>query len=415
MVVVPQSTEPLIESLLSLFNALLKNPDESDWLRDNFKKLLTKYATNREIFNRDFYTITLDTHPDVNILASQILDTLNIDPLKRSRYLGMPMTVYAFLNELNELPEHKNAQLNQFIQLIDQHNSTQWKGIVWGTILGSAIGLFPFFMYGLSAIQQFLTVASVIPAGGLAYAVGMGVYTLNDYNSSKKVSYYQLFKDNFFSMANAALSVTAWSLLFTAIATTSIVSVLFVLADVALVIKEFVSLSAFFNKNKDVTQFNLSLNEQHLLIREQVDFEQRRQAAWVHFTAAVVLTIIIAAWCFVPGGIFVPAACMLGMGIVYAVKHYKIRENEANMKALLDKKFSAVESAAHHTCDLIAQHNEPVCKPEPVKTQLNVFPKQDMTTPSNVLSKIGMFNHKAPIDTIEQTHDANVLNNKKQV
>lgn len=405
-----QSDAPVIESLLGAFNELLKKPDDSSWVEDVFSQCLKIYGTNRKIFNRDFYTITLDSHPDVNTLAEQILVTLNIDPLIRTRYLNMPLTLHAFLVELNELTEKKNGQLNKFIQLINQHNTTQWKGIVIGTIIGTAIGLFPMVMYELSGMQQFVTVASIISSGGLAYAVGMAIYTLHEYNTSKKVSYFQLFRDNFFSMTNAAINIVAWSLLLTAAVTNPIISILFVIADFVLVIKEFVSLSYFFHQNKKDTNFNPTLSEQQLQIREQINFEKNRHAAWVHFTAAVVLTIIIAAWCFVPGGIFVAAACMLAMGVVYATKQYAISKNEAAMKVELVKKFSEIELVEKRRCEPQVRHEIAPHLDEDKTFSMIDLQHSDSLPHSNVykgLNKMGMFNNNTNHGVVNDAIEAN--------
>lgn len=376
MAVVSKRPELLIESLLITFNALLNDPEDSDWLQELFNNDLKN--TNKDVFNRDFYTKTLNAHSDINAIASKILESLNVDPLKRNRYLNMPLTVYGFLEELHKLPEVDNQQLNQFVQLIEQHHASQWRWIALGVAIGSAAGLFPFFRYNLSAIQQFLAIAFIIPSSGLAYTVAMGVYSLYESTTNKIAPFWQLFRDNFFSMLNSVLNIAAWSLLLTAFATTSTVSILFVIADFALVMKEVACLVSFFYWHREKIASNSSFSERHIQIREDVDFEKRKHEAWIHFTAAVVLTIIVAAWCFVPGGIFVAAACMIAIGIVYGIKYQQLKQNEANMSALLETRFSAAELAEGgkvNVSDKVESTND--LKPE--------------KNNSSILCKIGLF------------------------
>lgn len=322
---------------------------------DALKSCMQEYDAVGNTFNRDFYTITLDKHPQVNACIKSILDQLNVPPHQHGRYLHQKLSVYACLVELNETVNDDN--LAQFIQLLHEKKQARWKNMLLSCALVSASGLIPFFVFQLSVLQQVLSVASLMSGGGLVYAIGIAAYTAYDLSLKSGASFYQLFKDNFFSVAKNALSIAAWSIMIIAAVTTPLVSLLFVLADAMLVIQELSKLAYVYLHDQLGNKDKLSLLEQQTQAREQTNFGILKHSAWVNFAAAVIMTGIIAAWCFAPGGIFVVAGAIAAIGIVYVSKNYAIKEHEKKMKEVMQDNFNTIEQTEAPGNMMIGVHN----------------------------------------------------------
>ena len=326
---------PLLNQTLQAFG----DPD----LKPDLPDCMEQYNSVINTFNRDFYTITVDKHPELNDSIIKILQRLNVPADQHDRYLDQHITLHELLVELNEVI--KNDELGNFIEQIEKRKNARWRNLFLIGVLGGVCGLVPFFAFQLTVLQQVVTVASIMSGVGLIYAVATAAYTVYDTSVSSDVSFYQLFRENFSSVAKNALTIAAWSLVFVAAVTTPVVSGLFVMAEAVLVIKESVSLAYIYLYDRPEINLKSSLTEQHLQARDLTRFETRRHTAWVNFAAAFLMTGIVAAWCFVPGGIFVIAGAVLAMAAVYLVKSYAIRENEKRMKVVLQDRFVNIETS----------------------------------------------------------------------
>ncbi len=344
--------ESLIETLND-FNDYLG----PEGLNTNFATCFQRYQDNRNQFNRDFYILTLDKHPELLLSIEKILNSLNIPKRQCTRYLNQPISIYDLFVELNERDDILRPELAQFIQFADEQKNTRWMVIAIGSLLVSACGLAPFFIFELTVFQQVLTMASLISGGGLVYAVAVAIHTLNGYSYDTRVSLYQLFKDNFFTLSNNLLSIIAWALMLTAAASTPVVSVLFVAADFFNILKEAVSLTYLYFDHKPGISPNASCEEQQKQARELTQFERRRHELWVNFTAAILLTTIIAAWCFVPGGLLLSVIATLSMGVVFLTKQYALTENNKRLKTVLNNRFEQIERTRDHTTIVITENN----------------------------------------------------------
>ncbi len=344
--------DSLITTLTAL-NAYLVHPENEGALAVHIEK----YNADRDAFNRDFFRITLDRLPQDSI--SNLLDTLGTPESERGRYVNQKITVYQFLTELKTTSDNR---LTHAIALIDEHNKTRWKAMAAWIALLSTGSVVPFWLYGFTAIEQFVTAASVVAAGGLAYSIAIALYTLYEYSPAEgsKNTWYQLFKDNFFALSNSVLVVSAWALLLTAAASNPVVSVLFVAGEFVHVVKEVVALAYIAYQNNPTIELSDTLDEKQKKVREAADFETRKNDVYLNLAAAILMTVIVAAWCFIPGGFIVPLVCMAAIGVVKATTQWAISQNEARMKEQVQTQFNALETAELNT-NLLEQTvtNEP--------------------------------------------------------
>lgn len=329
----------LIATLTTL-ESYLVHPEMMDALAVEMEK----YHSDREAFNRDFFIITLDRLPQDSVEA--ILETVGIPKNQHGRYIDQKISVYQFLTELET--STGDTRLARINALIDEHNKTRWKAIaVWIALL-STMSIVPFWLYGFTAIEQFLTAASVVAASGLAYSVAIALYTLYEYSPAEGTenTWYQLFKDNFFALSNSALVVSGWALILTASASNPVISILFIAGEFVLILKEVVALAyiAAYQNNPTIQPTDM-LDEKQKKVRESADFEKRKHDVYVNLAAAILMTVIIAAWCFIPGGFIVPVVCMIGIGLVKATTQWAIWQNEARMKEQVQTQFTTIETA----------------------------------------------------------------------
>ena len=342
--------ESLIITLTALNDYLVHS---EDYDHNALAFHMEKYNADRDAFNRDFFRITIDRLPKDSI--DKLLNTLNIPKNQHGRYTNQKITVYQFLTELKTTPD--NLRLTNAIALIDEHNKTRWKAMTAWIALLSTGSVVPFWLYGFTAIEQFVTAASVVAAGGLAYSVAIALYTLYEYSPAEgsENTWYQLFKDNFFALSNSALVVSAWALLLTAAASNPVVSILFVAGEFVHVVKEVVALAYIAYQNNPTVESSATLNEKQKKVREDADFETRKNDVYINLAAAILMTVIVAAWCFIPGGFIVPLVCMAAIGVVKATTQWAISQNEARMKEQVQTQFNALELAAELSSNSLEQ------------------------------------------------------------
>ena len=335
---------PSLIDTLNSFNLYLQDDDA----KANFISLFKLYHADRNQFNRDFYTITLNEHRDLDVQIMHLLKTLSIPETQWGRYRNQKITVYALLNELKQQPElneESTRKLNALINRLDKQANTRWLNIFILALGFSAFLITPFYALGLTAMEQLLTVASFISGSGLIFAVGVGFKTLYEYHADEPTSYFQVFRDNFLALSKIVLTIAAWALMLTAAVTTPVVSVLFVLADAVIIVKELISLAYIYLKNAPLDTYTGTISEQQTQARELSDFEMRRHSVWVRLAAAVMMTTIVAAWCFVPGApIVVAAIALTAMAVVILTERYAIKENEIRMQRVLKERFVEAES-----------------------------------------------------------------------
>lgn len=385
----------LIETLQAL-NNYLSDSSEDNWLA--FQEQLSTYESHRDEFKRDFFSTKLQSRDDLNDEMLAIFKTLTISDVEKTRYSNQRITVYECLLEINEQLTAKNIENNSLKKIIDdlgERNKIRWGRILLWSVCLSLCSLVPFFILGLGTMQQFLTTAAVISGAGLTYSVAIGIYTLYEYspddeNPNQESYFYRLFRDNFFALLNTLLVSLAWTLLLTAVVATPVVSVLFVVGEFAFVIKEITSLTYIYFDNQIDNNLDSPLPEQQAQARHLADFNERKHAAWVNFAAALCLTVVIAAWCFVPGGLFLAAGCLLAMGVVHLLKHYAIAQNEIRMREVLRNDCNRIEE--------LVQPNQPTVDIHPIVFPASPTNKEKVIPPKKVVDLSS--NHDSTVSAV---------------
>jgi hypothetical protein len=87
----------------------------------------------------------------------------------------------------------------------------------------------------------------------------------------------------------------------------------------------------------------INLIDVQQLIRLKNDKVKHIQSIKINFVHAVALAGIIAAWCFVPGGLFVTGVFFLAMVLAYTLKSQYIKKNESLLRVHLGEEFADYE------------------------------------------------------------------------
>ncbi len=333
----------LLQSTLAALSEPTVQPDLATCMQS--------YDAANSNFNHDFFTITLDKHPEVSDFIKKLLDSLGVSPEQQSRYLHQKLTVHECLVEINELANRD--YLTDFIDILSKRKKARWINVVLGSVLGGVLGTIPFFQFGLTALQQVVSVAFMASCGGLMYSVAAAIYTAYTVYESpeRSSSMYQDFVDNLFIFAKKMLTISAYSVMLIAAVTTPAVLILFVVADAILVMKEIATLAYIYLYENPGINPKSSMAEQHTQARELTDYEKRKYAAWVNIVSAILMTGIVAAWCFAPGGIFLIVGALLAIGGVYFTTNYLIKQNEKKMDEVLKLRFAAIEQGNRPSID----------------------------------------------------------------
>ncbi len=333
-----------LETALTSFNTYLLSPED-----EKFPRILDAYGDKNKKINRDFFTLTLDEHPELNPYISELLNNLNIDKLLWGRYIGAPITVYQLLKELNQLLDKKNQNLIAFIKQIDRKRGKAWTSLVLATMLG-LVGvefLVPFMTGVVDLIHQVVVAAVFVPSASLGYTAAVYFYSLYEsLSSKKKVPLSELLRNNFFELAEAALKITAYSLVLAAVATTGspLFLVLIIVGTGIQIIKELANFIHLQLKHKPSVKDGDTLPEKQQKVREACDYLKRRNSLIINIVAAVVITGVVAASFLIPGGFFVAIGALVGLVIAHLLKSLAHRYNERYIAARLISDFEALET-----------------------------------------------------------------------
>ncbi|KTD37801.1 hypothetical protein [Legionella oakridgensis] len=337
-----------IESLQKKDTSLLHN-------RMNF------YDRNMVVFNDDFHKTAINKNKDIQVCVQQLLMALDIPSSKWGRYLNAPLTVYDFLQELQELTRHEHEEINEFIKLItEKGRNKKRKILIGGSLLLFALSFLPPFLVtgGLTALQSLLAASLFFPVIGLIYTVGIGIYSFYQSFSEPNVSLSHRFRENFSLLASSALNLAAYGVLIAAATTMNpIAAALFVAASLVSVFNEVFHLVLIWNENRKsgpiTEQDSLEVRQEKTRIANE--YARCRNNVVIALGASIVLAGIITVWSFVPGGIFVSIGILAAIAVVYGLKKLCSFYNDKRMKAHLVQEFEALEYAEEEKARLRAE------------------------------------------------------------
>lgn len=343
-----------ITKTLRWLDAVFLNPSDEQLQRVQ-TQLIDQYQSHNDDFYHDFHRITLDELPQTSEeLLQSILIASGVPRQQHGRYLHQKITVYEWLSELNAMDvrdDERHQALSEIIRSINRINQIRWKALIAWILSLSACSVLPIWIYGLfTVIESFVTASSVVAAGGLGYSIAVLLYTLYQHHYSEATpgdTWLTWLQNNGFALTNTAFVASAWTLLLTATASNPIISALFVAGEMVHVIKEIATLvHIVYFKQISTPDDNDKLGQQQY-VRALADFERRKHDAIVQLAAAVLMTLVIAAWCFIPGGFVVPLVCIIAIGLIKGTTWWATSQNKATAATQIAEQFLVLESEAN--------------------------------------------------------------------
>ncbi|WP_019215761.1 hypothetical protein [Legionella tunisiensis] len=186
----------------------------------------------------------------------------------------------------------------------------------------------------ISVIKGFLASATGIPILGVVYTGAAALYAMYQNHFDKKRSLFNRIRDNAFLFTNTAINIAAYAIwIASATVMSPVVASLFVAASAVDMFKEmFAAAQNYLEYKNSPPIVGNDLQAEQELLRRESSYIKHRNAAIVNLVAAVILVGIMAAWCFVPGGIFVTLAAVAAIVTIYAVKTVILKYNESSMR-----------------------------------------------------------------------------------
>ncbi|HHF7346442.1 TPA: hypothetical protein ACPSKB_003237 [Legionella feeleii] len=351
-----------LSKTLDGFNAYIKGGS-------TFKDLKArmKFYDNKLVkLNTDFHTITIsdseeDSSPEYKEIIKKLkalLTNLNIPQSHWDRYLKSSLTVYDFFAELKK--EKNMLQAGDILDLIDEKTAYgKMELAVGGALILSILAnlyMTPVMAGTIDVIKGFLASATGIPILGAVYTGFAAVYAMYQNHFDKKRSLFNRIRDNAFLFTNTAINIAAYAIwIASATVMSPIVASLFVAASAVDVFKEmFAAAQNYLEYRNSPPIVGNDLQAEQELLRRESNYIKHRNAAIVNLVAAVVLVGIMAAWCFVPGGIFVTLAAVAAIVTVYAVKTAILKYNESTMRDRLQTGLKTLEETHEEKAEVEA-------------------------------------------------------------
>lgn len=312
-------------------------------------KIFFEYQNNLAKFNHDFRVKAINSDEKIIKAINDLLFNLGIPETQWTRYTNSPLSFYDLLIELRDHYKN-NEEVKLIINGIDnQHKKKCGELVVLGLegILTTALFYQKLIdLWRLTKIQEILAGALFAPIVSIVFTVGIGLYSLYQSVKNKDQSYTEKLSDNLFLLLGCFLNITSYSLsLSAAVFASTVTPILFVVASVFSIIKETINLvinNYEINKLNKIST-NLNLSDAHLLIRLKNEKLKHIKSIKINFVHAIAITGIIAAWCFVPGGLLVTGVCVLAMILAYTLKIQYSKKNESLFRVHLGDEFEDYE------------------------------------------------------------------------
>ena len=390
---------------LNTFNQSILNTHGTD-----LSTILSKYKDDKDNLKKDFHDKLISEMPELSVAGGpieEILESLGVPRHQQGRFLGAPLTVYDFLVELDKLLLHKNRNLAYFIDSIDHTLRRRWDRIILAfglALLGVEVAS-PYLTGTFTVINEIITAALFIPIASALYTIAVFLYAVIDnFISKKRMSFWERLQNNFFEMASATLKLVAYGLVIAgaAISGSPLVSALIVIGTGVSVIQElagFIHLRRAFNKEKTEQKGEMTLGDQQVLARHESDYLKRRNSLLINVVSAVLITGLVAAWCFIPGGLFVMVGAVVAIFVVNVVKKLVHMYFESSSKKALDAKFEQLE-----TEHLASQSNSPSAASSDEHDMSAELGEGLMSTAKMSMRMVGIKSSTTETDKKERTH-----------
>ncbi|KTC64953.1 Uncharacterised protein (plasmid) [Legionella adelaidensis] len=331
-----------ITQTLEFFCELLKGENK----RTLASYLKAAYGNKLAEIYSDFHTKKINEDAEIAAAVQEVLKLINIDQIKKERFQNANITLYEFLSELQQITKRQNAQVNEFIRIINSKDK-RLENIAAVTSIG-AIGILtlsPVLLNNLPMIEALLGSAIFFPVVGLVYTIATGLYTLYQSVFDFKTPVMQRFTDNFFLSASTALNVAAYSVLISAaVSVNPVAAILFVAASSVDVLKESFNLIKLkLTSPERKINPDDSLADKQEKARADFEYKKARNNLFIALGGAGAMVGIIAVWSFIPGGIFLSVAAVAAIGAVYLAKTLLNKYSENRLKEELEQTFEKYE------------------------------------------------------------------------
>jgi hypothetical protein len=341
-----------ITTTLVEFNQYLLNEHARTFAR------LSYYNTELTRLNRDFYQKSIRPI-DVQNAMADILLTLNIPRQLWGRFLNNnELSMYEFLKEVNLLSEQKNRKLQQLLIYIEDNNQEYQRRILIAT--WAAVGLFgllpPFVIVlgkvTVTTLQSLFAITLFLPVVSIIYTVGIAAYSFYACYKNKEISWEDRFRENFFNLTSSFFNVVAYSLVIAAAVSAvlnPISAAFFIVASAVMVIKEAVHLYQVSNIPLRLSKeglFESDLDVKQENARNANTVSKQKNAVIIELVSAILMVGVVAAWCLVPGGIFVSIAAISAMLVLGIAKSIASATNASIMRSKLKTEYKSLEEAS---------------------------------------------------------------------
>jgi len=334
---------------LTIFNKALDGHHRK--ALDHFMKKNDRYGKD---IAKDFHKTQLNEMLDntgLTEIVIEILLNLGIPPYQWGRYIGASMSVYQFLLELNELTCKKNDHIQNLINYIDTKMGVFWYSLLMALIFSLllfTLGL-PFFIQSevITIISEIVSAVLFIPAMRIIYNAGCALYSFYTGIIDTHIPLSHRLRDHIFEVVGAAIQIAAASLVFVAVATSPIVSILIITATALSVLKEAVSFIQLLleRKKKYLEESEDPLTRQQHQARLDNTFKKTCNDLIMNIVAAILITAIVAVWTFIPGGLPLIIGAITAIALIHITKLLFRIYNEKNKKKELLETFEKLETA----------------------------------------------------------------------
>lgn len=320
---------PLLVETLRVFDAYIRADKKSP---DALKEHMKSYDKELEQLRVNFYSTTINQdNLKVYKKIQDILESLNIPQMHWSQYLNSNLTVYDFFIKLKTDGSH--YQVDYILSLIEEKTSLATAKFVLGCLVS---GL---FSAGSAYLPAMAGILGMISTSGFAIS---GLYESS--NDPKKAHHIRL-RDNTFLLVNTFYNLSAYAI-WAAREMSPTVGSLFVAASIVNVLKDVFCMAQYWIEHETLPPIydSNNLNIHQTYARREYQYLQNKNAAFIDVSVSLALAGVMAAWCFLPGGLFLTVTAVVTNIALAAIKYYLHKNNEATIRVQLQEELDHIKT-----------------------------------------------------------------------
>lgn len=319
---------PLLVETLRAFNAYIRADNKSP---EALKEHMKSYDKELEQLRVNFYSTAINKdNPKVYEKIQDILKSLNIPQKQWSQYLNANLTVYDFFIKLKT--EGSHYQVDYILSLIEEKTSLATAKFVLGCLV---TGL---FSAGSAYLPAMAGILGMISTSGFALS---GLY---DSSFDPKKSLDIRLRDNAFILANTFYNLSAYAI-WAATEMSPTVGSLFVAASIVNVLKDVFCMAQYWIEHETLPSiYKNNLSSHQTFLRREYQYLQNKNAAVIDISVSIALAGVMAAWCFLPGGLFLTVAAVVTNIALAAIKYYLHKDNETTIRVQLQEELDHIKT-----------------------------------------------------------------------